>query len=67
MRVSVEPNTFPASYDPDDTHLVALPVALLPHLSGLIALWEEQDAWESAADWVQGREAAYLLQERIGT
>lgn len=68
MSDTTKPIDFPASYDPNDTVALAVPRSLVTRLAGdLLARWERRATWETEGDWEQGRQAAYLLQERLVT
>jgi hypothetical protein len=55
----------PAGYNPDDTVCVRVPIKLVPIIGALLRTMEFRALWVTQADWIQGRQAAYLLQERL--
>lgn len=61
----ISKNQFPVEYDPDITHSVDIPIALIPILAGLISTLEWRAAWASESEWKLGQQAAYLVQQRL--
>lgn len=58
--------TFPAGYDTADNICVSIPKAMIPIIAGkLLRQLESPRAWATKADAEAGRQAAYLLQERL--
>lgn len=58
---------FPTSYDPAVNVSISIPTELVSIFAGLLQRWEDEPyLWESKEDYERAREAAALLQERIG-
>ena len=61
----IDPRAFPGDYDPDNTVAVAIPIALIPLLTGHIATLEYPSQWQNETDHTQALQALYLLYERM--
>jgi hypothetical protein len=59
--------TFPSGYDENTTTSVDIPIAMVPIIAGLLAQLEWRASWKTEQDYEDGRQAAYLLQERLVT
>jgi hypothetical protein len=57
-------NELPDDYDPADTKSVAIPKALIPLISGALRDMERDSYWQED-DREAGKQAAYLIQERL--
>ena len=57
--------SMPDGYDPDDTVCVRVPIKLVAIVGALLRPMEFRAMWQTQADWQQGRQAGYLLQERL--
>jgi hypothetical protein len=57
-------NELPTDYDPTDNKAVDIPKALIPLISGALRDMERDSFW-TEGDREAGKQAAYLLQERL--